>query len=65
VLGWAVAAGLLLGAIRWIGDGSRTGALAEWIARLSGAMVVWLIVGPVWSSLSALVAAGRPDRPTS
>lgn len=49
--GWAVACGLLGAAILWVGDWDRTSELAGWIGRLSLAMVIWFVVGPLWTTV--------------
>lgn len=49
LVGWAVACGLLGTAILWVDNWDRTQELVGWIGRLSGAMVIWLIVGPLWT----------------
>lgn len=48
---WSIASGLLLAAITWIGEPSRTGELAAWIARLGMVAVLWFIVGPLWTTV--------------
>jgi len=55
--GWAVACGLLGGAILWVGDWARTQELAAWIGRLSLAMVIWLVFGPLWATVFRKPAA--------
>lgn len=65
VLGWAAASAMLLGAIVWIDDWERSQALAGWIARLSLALVIWLIGWPVWTTISALRSTGAASRPGS
>jgi len=53
MLGWAVACGMLLGAVLWIDDPPRSRALVEWTAKLSLGMAVWLVFWPVWASVTA------------
>ncbi|MDM4720186.1 hypothetical protein QTQ03_11590 [Micromonospora sp. WMMA1363] len=58
LLGWAIACGLLVLAIVWVGDAERTRELANWIARLSLAVVVWLVAFPVWETIFPRRARG-------
>jgi hypothetical protein len=51
VAGWAVACGLLAGGIVLVDDRGRTEELNAWIWRLTVALVVWLIVFPLWATL--------------
>lgn len=51
VYAWAIASGLLLVAIAWVGDSARTQELAGWIGRLSLVVGIWFVVGPLWTSV--------------
>jgi hypothetical protein len=51
LLGWVVACGLLGIGILWLGDWERSRELAAWVGRLSMAMVIWFVVGPLWTSI--------------
>ncbi|AVT33591.1 MULTISPECIES: hypothetical protein [unclassified Plantactinospora] len=51
LLGWAIACGLLGLGILMVGDLDRTAELLAWIARLSVAMVIWLVAFPVWATV--------------
>jgi hypothetical protein len=51
LLGWAVAALLLLAGYLLVGDHERARPLLEWIGRISVPMVFWLIFGPVLETL--------------
>ena len=62
VLGWTVASAMLLAGVVWIDDWARSRALAEWIGRLSLAMLVWLVGWPVWATISAAFAAVVANR---
>lgn len=66
LVGWIVACGLLAGGIWAVGDLQRSGELVNWIARLSLAMLVWLIGWPLWETVRVVKGSGtRPpdDRP--
>lgn len=47
MVAWAVACGLLLAGVVYIGDLSRTQELLVWVGRLTLAMVIWLVFWPV------------------
>jgi hypothetical protein len=47
LLGWAVACGLLLAGIWYVGDPARTEQLWAWIARLTVVIVIWLVAFPI------------------
>ena len=47
MLGWAVACGLLLAGVAFVGDLDRSAALLEWAGRLTFVMVIWLVFWPV------------------
>ncbi|MDG4789028.1 hypothetical protein O7626_24380 [Micromonospora sp. WMMD1102] len=51
LLGWAIACGLLGLGILMVGDPDRTAALLAWIVRLTAAIVIWLVVFPVWATV--------------
>ncbi len=53
---WAIACGLLALAILLVGDGGRTAELASWIEGLTVGLVIWLGVGPLWTSARRLVS---------
>jgi hypothetical protein len=52
---WAIACGLLGLAIRLVNDGARTAELASWIEGLTAGLVIWLAVGPLWTSGRQLI----------
>lgn len=58
LVGWAVACALLGAGIWYIDDWDRTKELGAWVARLSGAMAIWFVIGPLW----ATVFPGRAAR---
>jgi hypothetical protein len=51
MLGWAIACALLGIMILWIGDPNRSGELVNWVGRLSLAVVIWFVVGPLWTTI--------------
>ncbi|MFQ6171394.1 hypothetical protein ACK8HX_07285 [Oryzobacter sp. R7] len=66
VLAGAVAVGVLLVAIRVVGDSGDSSALRSWIPQVGLGLAVWLVVGPGAASVLALSArrggAGSPGR---
>jgi hypothetical protein len=52
---WAIACGLLALAILLVGDAGRTAELTSWIEGLTIGLVIWLGVGPLWTSARQLV----------
>jgi hypothetical protein len=51
MLGWAIACALLGAGILLVADADRTAELLAWIVRLSGAMAIWFVVGPLWMTI--------------
>lgn len=51
MLGWAIACALLGAGILLVGDADRTAELRGWIVRLSGVMVIWLVIDPLWLTI--------------
>ncbi|MFI7488542.1 hypothetical protein ACIBXA_09175 [Micromonospora echinaurantiaca] len=49
--GWAIACGLLGAAILWVDDAERTRELANWIGKLTLAIVIWLVAFPLWETI--------------
>ncbi len=47
----AIACGLLLFAVMWIGDPDRTGALSAWMRQLGVVAGIWFLVGPLWTTI--------------
>ena len=47
LLGWAVACGLLLAGIWYVGDAARSEQLWAWIGRLTMVIVIWLVAFPI------------------
>lgn len=52
LIGFAAALLLIGAGVLVIEDVERSQSLLEWAGRLGTAMVVWLIVGPLWASFS-------------
>lgn len=64
VLAGAVAVGVLLVAIRVVGDTGDSSALQAWIPQVGLGLAVWLVVGPGAASVLALSARrGGPGSP--
>ncbi|MDO3701815.1 hypothetical protein Q3W71_08995 [Micromonospora sp. C28SCA-DRY-2] len=51
LVGWAIACGLLGAAILWVDDAERTRELANWIGKLTLAIVIWLVAFPLWETI--------------
>jgi hypothetical protein len=47
----AIASGLLLAGITWVGDPERTAALLTSIGRLALVAGIWFVVGPLWTTI--------------
>lgn len=64
VLAWAIACGLLLAAILFVGDADRTEQLRAWITGLSLVLAIWLVGWPlpatIWPKRAPL-PTGRPQ----
>lgn len=52
LFGFAAALALIGTGVLVIGDWQRSQSLLEWAARLGMAMVIWLLVGPLWATMS-------------
>lgn len=59
-----VSAGLLLGAVVLVGEGTDTTALRGWLPRLGLVLLVWFLGWPAWESTRALLTT-RTWRPRS
>jgi hypothetical protein len=53
LVGFAAALVLLGAGVLVIGDWERASGFATWGGQLGVAMVVWLIIGPIWASVAA------------
>ncbi|GGO85424.1 hypothetical protein GCM10011584_05360 [Nocardioides phosphati] len=51
---WAIACGLLLGAIILVDDPDRTAQLTTWVLWLSVALLLWLFLGPLLTQVREL-----------
>ncbi|MEH1011743.1 hypothetical protein V6U90_01255 [Micromonospora sp. CPCC 206060] len=51
VLGWAVACALLGAGILLVDDPDRSAELQAWILRLTTAIVIWLVIFPLWETI--------------
>lgn len=60
VLAVAISDALLGLGVLLVGDPDRTGELTAWIVRLGVVVAIWLIVGPVWATVSALLHRPGP-----
>ncbi|MFB9236073.1 hypothetical protein ACFFWC_11020 [Plantactinospora siamensis] len=60
-LAWAIACVLLVAAIVLVDDQARTGALRDWIIRLSAVLAIWFVAGPLWFTLFP----GRAEAPAA
>lgn len=47
---------LLLVAIWYVGDADRTAEFWDWMARMGGVTVIWLVGWPVWETVKAVTA---------
>ncbi|MBO4209868.1 hypothetical protein [Micromonospora echinofusca] len=51
VVGWAVACGLLGAGILLVDDPVRSAELQAWVLRLTAAIVIWLVIFPLWETI--------------
>jgi hypothetical protein len=61
VVFWAIACGLLGAITLVVGDPDRTAALTAWMGRYTLVLVIWLVVDPVWVTLSPPEAPAGED----
>jgi hypothetical protein len=52
LLAWLIACGILLLLAFVIGRPGQTEALLGWIGRLTTPLVIWFVIGPLWTTLS-------------
>lgn len=65
VVFWAIACGLLGAITLVVGDAERTAALIAWMGRYTVVLVIWLVVDPLWVTLSPPEAPEPEDRPAA